>query len=40
MGNKKEKETKKKNITPMCVLIHFLFHYILNELKQIYHGES
>ncbi len=27
-------------ITPICVLVHYMFYYILNELKQIYYGEN
>jgi hypothetical protein len=27
-------------ITPICVPIHSMFHCILNELEQIYHGEK
>jgi hypothetical protein len=26
-------------ITPKCVLIHYRFHYILNEFGNFYHGE-
>ncbi len=26
--------------TPICVLIQFVFHWILNELGQICHGEN
>jgi hypothetical protein len=28
------------HITPICVQIHYLFHYILNEIEKIYHGEN
>jgi hypothetical protein len=27
-------------ITPKCVLIHFGFHFILNEFGHFYHGET
>jgi len=30
----------KKNIVSTCVLVLFVIHQILNELKQIYHGEN
>jgi hypothetical protein len=26
-------------ITPKCILVHFEFHYILNEFGHFYHGE-
>jgi hypothetical protein len=26
--------------TPICVQVHFMFHYIFNEITQIYHGEN
>ncbi len=28
------------NTTPKCILIHFGFHYILNEFGHFYHGET
>jgi hypothetical protein len=26
--------------TPICIEIHYVFHLILNEVDQIYHGKS
>jgi hypothetical protein len=26
--------------TPKCVLVHFGFHWILNEFEHLYHGET
>jgi hypothetical protein len=28
------------DITPICIEVHHVFHLILNELEQIYHGKS
>jgi hypothetical protein len=28
------------NIVSMCVLVHYVFHWILNEFEQIYHGKN
>jgi len=28
------------NTTPICIQIHYVFHYILNEIGQLYHNES
>jgi hypothetical protein len=39
VGGKKQKKTK--FITSICVLVHLaIFHQVLSELGQIYHGES
>jgi len=27
------------NITPKCILVHFKFHWILNEFEHFYYGE-
>jgi hypothetical protein len=29
-----------KYTTPICIEIHYVFHYVLNEIEQIYHDES
>jgi hypothetical protein len=29
-----------KYTTPICIQIHYVFHFILIEIEQIYHGEN